>query len=141
MFLDQIDPNETSQGYWRVGSRDQPYGRFARGFDVKKGKTEMFFNLDDRFYANQTRVPHPISVRVVYFDKGKGSWALKYDAVDDPQKTATTMTNTNTNMWKEITVTIDDARLENRGTKNTDISLAYISGDETLFHMVELKRK
>ncbi|MDQ1296713.1 MAG: hypothetical protein QG611_692 [Bacteroidota bacterium] len=141
MFLEQIDPNETSQGYWRVGPKDQPYGRFARGFDVKKGKTEMLFNLDDSFYGTRTKAPRKISVRVVYFDKGTGSWALKYDAVDDPRKTAATVTNTNTNMWKEIIVTVDDARLENRGNRNSDISLTYVSGDETLFHMVELKRK
>ncbi|MCX6326701.1 MAG: beta-galactosidase [Bacteroidia bacterium] len=141
MFLEQIEPNETSQGYWRVGSKEQPYGRFARGFDVKNGKTEMFFNLDDRFFASKSLPPHSVKVRVVYFDKGKGSWSLKYDAIDNPQKVATTVTNTNTNQWKEITVTLDDARLENHGPKKTDLSLVHKGGDETIFHMVELERR
>jgi len=37
-YLEQYDPNGTSQGYWRVGPKDQPYGRFARGFDAAAGK-------------------------------------------------------------------------------------------------------
>lgn len=142
MYLEQIEPNQTSQGYWRIGSKEQPFGRFARGFDVKKGKTAMFFNLNDSFFANKSQTPpHFISVRVVYYDKGKGSWSLKYDAVSNPQKVARTVINTNTNQWKEITVTLDDARLENRGPKKTDLTLQYESGDETLFHMIELKRR
>jgi hypothetical protein len=141
MFLEQIEPNETSQGYWRVGSKEQQYGRFARGFDVKKGKIAMFFNLDDRFFENQPKLPHLVSVRIVYFDKGKGSWALKYDAVNNPQKVATNVTNTDTNEWKEIIVTLSDARLENRGPKSTDLCLTHTGGDNTIFHMIELKRK
>jgi hypothetical protein len=140
MFLYQIDPNETSQGYWRVGSKEVIYGRFARGFDPKNAKTAMFFNLDDNFFLNQPKSPRSVSLRVVYFDKGTGSWSLKYDAVKDPSKLAKTIKNTNSNEWKEVIVPIKDARLENKGLRNSDISLVYESGDETLFHMVEILR-
>ena len=140
MFLEQIEPNETSQGYWRVGSKDQRYGRFARGFDVINGKTAMYFDLDDRFFENK-KTAHSISVRVVYFDKGKGSWSLRYDAAGNPQKVARTVKNTNTNQWKEIIIDLNDALLENRGPKKTDLALIYKKGEGTIFHMIELKRK
>lgn len=139
MFLEQVDANETSRGYWRVGSKDQPYGRFARGFDVKNQKTEMGFNLDDGFFEG--KASRKVRVRVVYFDMGTGSWSLKYDAAADPQKVATIVTNTNTNQWKEIEVELDNARMENRGFRNGDLSLAYEGGDETIFHMIEIKRE
>ena len=141
MFLEQIKPNETSQGYWRVGSKDQPYGRFARGFDVKKGKTEMFFNLDDRFFKNQPGTSQKVSVRIIYFDKGKGSWALKYDAVNNPQKIAQTIKNTDTGIWKEIIINIDDGLFENRGPDKSDLALIHKRDEGTIFHMVELKRR
>jgi hypothetical protein len=41
-YMEQYDPNGTSQGYWRVGSKDQPYGRFARGFDTASGRNAMY---------------------------------------------------------------------------------------------------
>jgi hypothetical protein len=60
--------------------------------------------------------------------------------VKDPSKLAKTIKNTNSNEWKEVIVPIKDARLENKGLRNSDISLVYESGDETLFHMVEILR-
>ncbi|MGD8618745.1 MAG: hypothetical protein PVH54_06100, partial [Gammaproteobacteria bacterium] len=53
VYLRQIDPLGTSQGYWRVGSTDQPYGRFARSFQHASGKDRMDFDIDDRFFDNQ----------------------------------------------------------------------------------------
>lgn len=140
MFLEQIKPRETSQGYWRVGSMQEPYGRFARGFDLKNNKTAMYFDLENGFFLNK-KTSHSISLRVVYFDKGNGTWSLKYDAADNPAKVAGTVRNTNTGHWKEITVNLDDARLQGRGPENSDITLTYNGGDETIFHMVELRRR
>jgi hypothetical protein len=138
MYLNQVDANKTSQGYWRVGSKEQPFGRFARGIDGKNGEAGMYFNLDDAFF--ETKAPHKLSIRVVYFDKGNGTWSLKYDAMDNPAKTARTISNTNTNEWKEILISISDARLQNRGIKSTDVSLVYEKGEGTLFHMIEILR-
>ena len=53
-YLIQYSPNTTSRGYWRVGPGDQPYGRFARGFESKENKTEMFFALDKRFFGGNS---------------------------------------------------------------------------------------
>jgi hypothetical protein len=140
MYLEQIDPNETSIGYWRVGSIEEPYGRFARALDPAKGKEAMFFNLSDDFFEDN-QGPHPVSVRVVYFDQGTSSWSLFYDAMNDPHKEAVSVTNKNTNQWKEITVDINDAKLSNRGEKGSDFNLMHTGGSGSIFHMIEIKRK
>jgi hypothetical protein len=44
-------------------------------------------------------------VRVIYFDSGHGSWALRYDAVSG-QKTAIEVRNGNSGRWKEAVVTL-----------------------------------
>ena len=41
----QLSPNASSIGRWRVGPKDQPYGRFARSFAATEGKTAMGFAL------------------------------------------------------------------------------------------------
>jgi hypothetical protein len=140
-YLTQIDPLGTSQGYWRVGPLDQPYGRFARGFDKDGGKTAMYFDLNDRFYNDATpKEGRQATLRVVYYDKGNGKWALKFDAAGDPGKVAMTVRNTDSGRWKEQTVVVKDAKLSNGGQRGADLTLEYISGDNTLFHMVELTR-
>jgi hypothetical protein len=122
-YLKQHDPGGTSQGYWRVGPKDQPYGRFARGFDVASGKNAMSFRLAERFLAGK---PGPVEVRVVYFDSGHGSWELKYDA----EKTALAVKNTDTGRWKEARARLAHA---------TDLMLVNTSKENTLFHLIEVR--
>lgn len=129
-YLKQHDPNGTSVGYWRVGPKDQPYGRFARGFDVATGRNAMHFDLDDAFPAKR------VKVRVVYLDRGTGSWALKYDG----SRTAATVKNADTGRWKEITVELKDAQFRNAGPHGTDLTLENTSRENTLFHMIEVTK-
>jgi hypothetical protein len=141
-YLTQFDPNDTSQGYWRVGPKDQPYGRFARGFDAAAGRNAMYFDLDDRFFpGNPGAGPRCVRVRVVYFDQGKGSWALQYDAASGAGKTALAVTNTDTGCWKEVQADIADGRFENRCPHGTDFLLVNTSRENALFHMLEVMRK
>jgi len=140
-YLTQIDPDGTSRGYWRVGPKDQPYGRFARGFDVATDRNVMYFDVDDRFFGGG---PHdgsyPLKVRVVYFDRGRGSWTVKYDAVGEKDKTAVAVVNTDTKRWKEVVVTLDDARFGGRCQRGADLVLVNTSDENTLFHMIEVTR-
>jgi hypothetical protein len=141
MWLTQKNPNETSQGLWRVEPQDQPYGRFARRFDTASGKTRMYFDIDDRFFFDQPLAgTYPVTLRVVYLDKGRGTWSALYDAVADPDKTAFEVTNTDTGRWKEQVVTLDDGNFGNRADNDSDLVLAHVSGDDTTFHMIELTR-
>ncbi len=140
-YLTQYDPNGTSQGYWRVGPKNQPYGRFARGFDVSTGKNAMHFDVADRFFGGKPLdAAYPVEVRIVYFDSGNGSWALDYDARGNPAKRALAVTNTNSGRWKEATVTLRDAYLGNRCPHATDLMLVNTSQENTLFHLIEVVR-
>ncbi len=138
-FLEQYSPNTTSRGYWRIGSIDQPYGRYARGFDNRQGMTEMFFSLDNKFFANNTQF-HKIQVNVVYFDKGNGNWSLNYfNGKSKVEKYHIHCMNTN--RWITKTIDLDDASTNKKLAHNTDFSLKYLSGDNTIFSMIEVIRK
>jgi hypothetical protein len=140
MYLRQHDPVGTSQGWWRVGPKSQRFGRFARGFNHAKGWDTMWFDLDDGFFTSRPARGHTINVRVVYFDQGTGKWQLKYDAVDDAQKTAFTVTKTDSGEWREKTVTLKDAYLGNRCPNKTDLMLVSADGKDDIFHMIEAVR-
>ena len=137
-FLDQIDPNETSQGYWRVGSKEQPYGRFARGFHHEEGKDTLFFDIDDEFFGDNRQISHKVTIRVVYFDKGNGTWALKYHATGNIEKTAFELTKANSGLWKEKNITISDGQFSNGCIRNADFMLVNTDINNDIFHMVEI---
>jgi hypothetical protein len=144
-FLHQVNPNRTSVGWWRVGgeiTQSTPvYARFARGFDNAGGKNTMYFDIDDKFFANTPlNGAYPVTVRVVYYDKGTGKWALKYDAVGNSRKTAYTVIKTNSGTWKEKTVILKDAYFGNRGPNSSDLMLASVDNNDDIFHMIELTR-
>jgi len=138
-FLEQYSPNTTSRGYWRIGPADQPYGRYARGFDYKQGMTEMFFSLDNNFYTNNNQA-HKMQVNVVYFDKGNGDWSLNY--FNGKKKVEKYRVHcTNTNRWIIKTIELSDAYSNKKLEHNADFSLKYLSGDNTIFSMMEVVRK
>lgn len=139
LFLTQIDANATSQGWWNVGPKDQPYGRFARSFDTKNGKDKMYFVLDRNFFAKNK--DKRVDVRVVYLDEGHGKWSLNYVDKNGILKKAISVENCNSGKWKEVTVEIDDAAFAANGPKGADLILSNESKENTIFHMVELTRK
>ncbi|NNJ70574.1 MAG: hypothetical protein HKP10_04715 [Kiritimatiellales bacterium] len=144
-FLHQIDPDQTSVGWWRVGgkitSSSPVYGRFARGFEHKSGKDAMAFDIKDSFFAGKPLSgAYPITVRVVYYDKGKGQWALEYDAVRKPNKRAVVVKKTDSGKWKEKIVTLKDAHFGNRGRNGSDLSLINTDDEDDIFHIIEVER-
>jgi hypothetical protein len=142
MFMTQYKPNETSAGYWRVGSKSEPYGRFARGFEYASGKNNMYFNINDAFFYNKPLAgEYPVTVRIVYFDQGIGKWELRYDAADNIQKTALAITKTNSGSWKAVTVELTDAYFGNRCTGGSDLMLVNTDAEDDIFHMIEVTRK
>ncbi|TZF86480.1 hypothetical protein FW774_05410 (plasmid) [Pedobacter sp. BS3] len=137
-FLVQYNPNGTSKGRWRVGPKDQPYGRYARSFDHKAGMNEMWFKLDDNFYADNSAA-HKIKFTVAYFDKGNGSWSLNY-ATAKGKTEKYKITCKNSGRWVVKDIVLDDAVTSKKLEHGTDFSLKYLSGDDTIFSLVELTR-
>jgi hypothetical protein len=117
------------------------YARFARGFDHATGKDAMYFKIKGSFFSEKPlNGAYPVTVRVVYSDKGGGRWSLRYDAVDDPGKTALSVTNTNSGAWKEKVVTLTDAYFGKRGSHGADLVLVNTGAEDCIFHIVELTR-
>ena len=132
-FITQIDANETSAGYWRVGDGQSIYSRFARGFDVEKNKNAMYFDVDDQYFAGGN-----LKVKIIYYADDGGSWELKYHATDGTLKTACTVNNEVGQNWLTKEVTIEDALVDNGGPKGADLILQNTGGTNCRFHMIEL---
>lgn len=142
-FLEQINPNETSVGYWNIASADPNtiYGRFGRGFDISKNKTALYFNVDDRFLNGAPlNAGYPITIEVTYLDKGTGSFQLVYDGKRNANATSTTVKLSNTNKWKKATFKLSDAYFGNRGLNKSDFSLRNAGKGNVIFSIVELAR-
>jgi hypothetical protein len=136
-YLTQFNPNSTSRGYWRVGPLDQPYGRFARGFDSENGMKEMFFTLHKRFYNSSEGKSS--QVRIIYFDKGNGEWSLNY--YNGSAKTeAYRVKCNNSGRWVVRTITLPNIHYAQKLENNTDLSIKYLNGDNTIFNSIEVIR-
>ena len=137
-FITQIDANKTSVGLWRVGPADQPYGRYARSFENVSGRNRMFFNLDDKFIPSEAK--HPISVKIIYLDRGTGKFSVRYDAETNPDKTALVVTKTNSGKWVSKTISIADGAFANKGPRNSDFSLVNEDNEDDIFHLIEITK-
>ena len=137
-FITQIDANQTSVGLWRVGPADQPYGRYARAFENSSGRNRMYFDLDDEFLPAGAK--DPITLKLIYLDQGSGKFSVRYDASDDPDKTAINITKTNSGRWVEKSITIADAAFANKGPRNSDFSLVNEDDEEDVFHLIEITK-
>jgi hypothetical protein len=156
----QLAPNETSIGWWRVGPRAAPYGRFARGFHHASGRDAMSFVLDARLWGG---LPLPVArgvaltLRLVYFDAGGGVLSLAYDAASGcaaaavvPVAAAAVVlipwakapaagAPTAPGAWAEITLNITDGYFGRRcGPHGADIVLS--STADTIVHGFEIYR-
>jgi len=137
-FLTQIDANKTSVGLWRVGPADQPYGRYARGFENASGRNRMYFDLDDNFLPQGAK--GPITLKLIYLDQGTGKFSVRYDASSDPDKTAVTITKTNSGRWVSKNITIAEGEFANKGPLNSDFSLVNEDDEDDIFHMIEITK-
>ena len=135
-FLSQIDPEETSLGWWHRGPKESLYSRFARSTDVRNGSNALYFDLDDGFLEK----PQPVELRVVWLDEGNARWELHYNSSENPQQAALTIEIGNTGKWKETTVVLDDFRPENLGPRGSDLSFTCDGSGELVLHLVEVTK-
>jgi hypothetical protein len=135
-YLTQISPEKTSIAYWHKGPSGSIQGRFARGFDIAAGKSQMFFRLDDKFLPSG--YPVRLLLRVIYLDEGKGTWNLSYASAGD-MKEAIHVINSDSGQWKEKTVIIYNAAIDNSGPHDSDLVLTG-KGSDSVFHMIEVEK-
>jgi len=135
-FIEQIDPEGTSYGWWHKGPKESVYSRFARSTDLSKGNT-FYFDVNDA-----CKFDGEIAIHLVWLDEGKAQWQLKYNAADSPEKIAFTSRNSDTGEWKEETILIKDAKFSNSGAMSSDIVLENLSEKEALvFHLIEIEKR
>ncbi|MDQ8201186.1 beta-galactosidase [Pelagicoccus enzymogenes] len=122
-FLTQVEPGSGDVGLWNVD--DSIYGRFARAFERKSGKTQMRFRLDERFDADQ------ILVSVTYWDRGRGRWSIEVPDGTDRLR----VSNSDSSTWKTVSVQMPRGDL-----RHAELRLKYEGGDDTVFNMVEIEK-
>lgn len=142
-FLHQIKANQTSVGYWNVESanKNDMYGKFARGFDLAKGKDALYFDVEDAFLNNAPlNSKEPFIVEIVYLDNSYGSWQLFYDGADNTDKPSIQVKGTNSKLWKRTSVAIHDGYLGNRADNGSDFYIKNTGKENVIFSIVELRR-
>ena len=137
-FITQIYANETSVGLWRVGPTDQPYGRYARGFENSSGRNRMYFDLDDNFLSLKAK--ESITLKIIYLNKGTGKFSIRYDSLIDHDKIAATISKTNSGRWVSKSINITNGAFANKGARNSDFSLVNEDNEDDVFHMIEIMK-
>jgi hypothetical protein len=138
-FITQIDANNTSVGWWRVGPTNQPYGRYARGFENASNKNRMSFDLHDDFFLNSPS-NKSIEVKIIYLDEGTGKFSFRYNSTTEKDKIESIFTKTDTKRWVEKIIKIDDGEFLNKGVNNSDFSLVNEDNEDDIFHLIEIKK-
>jgi len=142
-FITQLNPLDTSKGVWRIygatngtiTSSSHSFDRFARSFDHANGKDAMYFDINNSLVTSPGQ---QVQLSVIYRDKGTGQFALRYDAVTNSQKTAFTVTKSNSLTWKTNTVVVTDWAFTNSGPNGADLVLTNLGTEDTIFHSIEL---
>jgi len=135
LFISQINPDETSEGRYRIGGDTAMYGRFARAFKIINGQGIMNFRLDNDFASNIKGVD--IKVAVTYFDSEEGEWSL--NCPNGSPANEVTITNGTSNKWKTKEMIFKNVSFTNHTKNEADLNLRYIKGANTIFQMIEIE--
>lgn len=124
---------QTEDGHpeYRIGPDTSIYGRFAKSIDTANSQTEMSFEFESGWDRGLTT--DDLTFTVTYFNRGTGQWSLQADTGSGIANVST-VTNTNTNQWKQLVVTVSDAVIA------SEFKLHYISGRNTIFTLIEVKK-
>ena len=140
--ITQVAANETSIGWWRVGKKTDPYGRYARGFESSSGKNAMSFILDKGLWGGLPIAAGggvDLTLRVVYFDSGNAGFNIAYDAGAGCRNVSSVTTGT-TASWMNVTLSVTDGYFARRcGSAGADIALySTTSQADAIIHSIEI---
>ena len=139
-FMEQIDPDGTSVGWWSVGPKKQPYGRFARGFDPDNLGDEMHFKIDNNFFKGDTN-KGDVTIRVIYFDdKDKSSFKVNYSTKSGNSETAGRIKCEGSKEWHTEAFDVNDFSEEGTFTQKAQLQIVRTSGAPIL-HMIEVLKR
>ena len=98
----------------------------------------MAFDLDDKFIPYGAHAP--ITLKLIYLDQGTGKFSVRYASSADLDKTAVTITKTNSGRWVDKSITIADGEFANRGPLGSDFSLVNEDEEDDVFHLIEITK-
>jgi len=117
-------------------------GRHTRRTDQATGNPYIHFQVlnPSSFYAS----PGPVTVRVVYLDRGTDSWKLTYDSIYG-EREAISVHKTNTDTWKEVIVPLTDARFGNGfgpggSGPGPDLKIDCLNDGDERIHIIEVRK-
>lgn len=137
----QHNATATSVGRWRVGPKDQGYGRFARALEQKTGKIAMRLSLTPNFasaHRDVTSGALNVTLRVVYFDVGDGRWTLSYRGTSGARGTAMTVSNGDTGRWKVAKAIVLMVPTDASGANHFDFELRSLNKKNEVFSVIEV---
>ncbi len=123
------------------------YSRFARGLRRKGDRIDL--RVDKKFYSvKEGEKPTKIKIKLIYLDKGQGSFSILYDSIEGSEKVAYTVQKNHPGecgKWKHLVdekgeeIIIDDAAFNNHDNI-PDISLVNNDDEDSIFHMLEIEK-
>ena len=135
-FLTQLDPGSGDVAWWNID--DSLYGRFGRGFEHETGRTALRFKLDDAFFGHDASA-QTTDLRIVYLDRGWGSWTVNYAGSEGAIHTVA-IQNQNSGEWISLPLKLKDA-VWHGALGGADVTMEYEAGDNTIFHLIEVARR
>ena len=128
-YLEQMDPDETSVGWWQVGPLDEPYGRFARGLEHSTGRTSITIRIDPRFGTASAAAV----IRLVYLDQGSGNIVITYDG-----DRVGSVPKMNSGSWRVARANMTLAPAARRTTGMDVLTLASENAEDDIFSLLEV---
>ena len=126
-------PNGKTIPLWKVGTA--PEGRYTRRTDQATGNHSMYFDIDDHYVGG---IAARAAITVTYYDQGTDRWELRYDALDNPDKSAGTITKTNSRTWKKAVFNLADAFFGGRQPGTTDFRIWSAGDGDEIIHFVDV---
>ena len=124
-YVHQLNADETSQAWWNLD--ESIYGRFARSFGDDGNK--MLFKINDQFLKSTQN----LVVTITYLDKGHGAWTI-----GETGSELGTIKCRDTGEWKKAQFTYFVSL--NNDQQKYDFALQKISGDDVIFHLIEIEK-
>lgn len=128
--------NYYSPSGW-VGSGKEAW--VVRRTDQDTGNPYMWFRIDPQYIDGSKT--YSVTISIKYFDIGTDTWSLRYDS-SSGDKTAGTITKTNTKQLKVATFNLSDGKFAKRMASNqADFVIDSKNDGNEWIHMVDVAKK
>lgn len=140
-WIQQIDPDETSIGLFRVNgiidANSSIYDRFARSFEHASGKDTMYFQFHEDLFSESD--PEKLNFIITWLDKtASSSWGFYYEKGEGSLTPARMFTGTGSGAWETDTIEITDAVVNRSGPGGSDFALVNTDALDDIFHGIEV---